>query len=511
MQQESRIKKSLLNARVNIFFYVLTLILSFFSRKIFLNCLGADFIGLTGTLYNLLAYLNIVELGIGSAIGYVLYKPIFDQNSKKINEIISVMGYLYHWIGIIILVMGCTLACFLPLIFSNTIFDLGIIYFAYFSFLSSSLIGYFINYRQNLLAADQKNYVVTAYYQSATIIKTIIQIFTAYYTKNLYLWVAFELSFGVIYSFILNWKINKTYPWLKTNIKEGKNLYKEYPEVIKYTKQLFVHRIAPIVQYQTTPFFIYTFVSLKMVAFYGNYSIIVDKIIQAISQLLGSTGAAVGNLVAEGNHHKIISVFWEFLSIRYLICNIIIFAFFHLISPFITLWVGSEYILDHTIVIIIMFNIYIMIIRGVFDQFLYAFGLFYDIYASIIESTLTIILSICLGYYWKLEGVLLAPLISMYINAFLWKPFFLFRFGLSLPATFFWKNNIKHTIVLLISFIISSNLIQSLNYSPYESYINWTIYALIIVGLHTIIAFSLTFLSSFGLRSLIKRFIIYHY
>ena len=46
MAEESRVKKSLLNARVNLIFYFLTLILSFFSRKIFLDCLGADFVGL---------------------------------------------------------------------------------------------------------------------------------------------------------------------------------------------------------------------------------------------------------------------------------------------------------------------------------------------------------------------------------------------------------------------------------------------------------------------------------
>ncbi len=139
--QESRVKKTLLNARVNLIFYFLTLVLSFFSRKIFLDCLGADFIGLTGTLQNLLGFLNLAELGIGSAIGYVLYKPLFDHDRTKINEIISVMGYLYRWIGLIILAGGCILALFLPLIFPDTEFGMGIIYFAYFSFLTSSLIG----------------------------------------------------------------------------------------------------------------------------------------------------------------------------------------------------------------------------------------------------------------------------------------------------------------------------------------------------------------------------------
>ena len=61
-----RVHKSILNAKVNLLFYFLTIFLSFFSRKIFLECLGTEFIGLTGTLGNILGYLNLAELGIGS-------------------------------------------------------------------------------------------------------------------------------------------------------------------------------------------------------------------------------------------------------------------------------------------------------------------------------------------------------------------------------------------------------------------------------------------------------------
>ncbi|MCQ2411288.1 MAG: hypothetical protein MJ053_07580, partial [Elusimicrobiaceae bacterium] len=98
-ETESRVRKSLLNAKVNLIFYFLILVLSFFSRKIFLDTLGADFIGLTGTLYNLLASLNIAELGIATAISYVLYKPLFEHDEQKIMEILSAPGYLYRWIG----------------------------------------------------------------------------------------------------------------------------------------------------------------------------------------------------------------------------------------------------------------------------------------------------------------------------------------------------------------------------------------------------------------------------
>ena len=58
---ESRLHKSYLNARVNVFFYLVTLFISFFSRKIFLEKLGADFVGLTSTMQNLLGFLNLVS------------------------------------------------------------------------------------------------------------------------------------------------------------------------------------------------------------------------------------------------------------------------------------------------------------------------------------------------------------------------------------------------------------------------------------------------------------------
>lgn len=113
-----------------------------------------------------------------------------------------------------------------------------------------------------------------------------MQIFLAYYYKNYYIWVAIELTFGILYSFVLNWKINQTYPWLKSEISEGRKLMKKYPEVVKYTKQLFVQKISSIVQWQTVPFLTYAFASLQMVAYYGNYTIITDKLAQFVNTFL---------------------------------------------------------------------------------------------------------------------------------------------------------------------------------------------------------------------------------
>ncbi|OUN58388.1 lipopolysaccharide biosynthesis protein [Alistipes sp. An66] len=502
---ESRVKKSLLNARVNLIFYFLTLALSFFSRKIFLDTLGADFVGLTGTLQNLLGFLNLAELGIGSAIGYVLYKPLFDHDESKINEIISVFGYLYRWIGFIILGAGLILACFLPLIFPDTKFEMGIIFFAYFSFLTSSLIGYFANYKQTLLGADQRNYVVTAYFQTATIIKTLIQMASAYYMGSYYLWVVIELVFGIIYSFILNWKINQVYPWLRSEVRLGKQLFKKYPEVMKYTKQLFVHKIGGFAQFQLTPILTYTFISLQLVAYYGNYTIITDKLNLFVLNFLNSTGAGVGNLIAEGNQNKIQRVYWELIAIRFLIGGIIVFAVSQLLPAFISLWLGPEYILSNTVLYLLLIIFLINIVRGVTEQFLFGFGLFYDVWAPFVEAVIFVIVAIICGHFWGLKGILLGNISSLMIIILLWKPYFLFTKGFKIPVYRYWINWLKYLLILIFSLGLSALVTKYIAIDPFKGWSEWILYACVVTIVVTVIELCLLFLFSQGMRDCLNR------
>lgn len=507
---ESRVKKSLLNARVNLIFYFLTLALSFFSRKIFLDTLGADFVGLTGTLQNLLGFLNLAELGIGSAIGYVLYKPLFDHDESKINEIISVFGYLYRWIGFIILGAGLILACFLPLIFPDTKFEMGIIFFAYFSFLTSSLIGYFANYKQTLLGADQRNYVVTAYFQTATIIKTLIQMACAYYTGSYYLWIVIELVFGIIYSFILNWKINQVYPWLRSEVRLGKQLFKKYPEVMKYTRQLFAHKIGGLVQYQAAPILIYSFVSLKMVAYYGNYSIIIDKIQALINSFFAGIEAGIGNLIAEGNQQKIEKVFWEINSIRYYIAGFVTFLVYHLINPFIALWLGQQYVLSQIVIIIILLNTYLRISNGYNASFLFGYGLFYDTWAPLTETAINIISAIIGGSIWGLPGVLAGNVISFLMIVCIWKPYFLYWKGFKKKSTSYWFTILSYLIVLALAWMVFVLIdIYFVTIDPYQNFGNLILYAAIITIVFFIIFSSLMLLFGKGFKSFIGRFLRY--
>lgn len=477
----SRVKKTLLNAKVNFLFYFLTLIANFIARKIFLEYLGDNFVGLTGTLLNILGYLNLAELGVSSAIAFNLYKPIRDGNKKKISEIVSLLGYYYRNIGLIVSGAGIVLSGFLFFIFKDSAFtDFGVIYFAFFGYLISALIGYFLNYRQVLLVADQRNYVVSSLFQTSNIVKAAVQIIVAIYWGNLYAWIGIELVFSFLYSLVLNFRISKVYPWLKSEINEGKQVSSQYPNILKSTRQVFIHKIKDFLLTQSDQLFVFIFVSLKMVAYYGNYVLITSKVMQLFNQLLDSVLASVGNLVAENDQKKMMKVFWELMAVRYFLAGFLCYVIYHLINPFIVLWVGQEYLLSNIVVVLLIVNLFIMISRGTVDNFNFAFGHFSDVWAAYVELGLNIGVTILGGYFWGIPGILLGKTVSMLPIIVFWKPYYLFRDGLNETYSKYWRGTIKYFICLAVTIAIIETGLHFINVSPADSIINWIIYALIV-------------------------------
>ena len=445
-----RVHKTLMNAKVGFIFYFVSIFLAFFSRRIFLECLGDEFMGLAGTLYSILNFLNISEIGIGTCIAYFLYKPIADHNEAKICEIVSLFGYLYRIIGTIILVGGAIISAFFPLIFGDQSISLGIAYFAFFALLGSNLIGYFINYRQILLDSDQKTYKISLWTQTVGAIATIIQIALAYYTHNPYLWVTIQFLLSIVTCWILNWVINREYPWLKTDKSKGREILKKYPDILVKAKQIVIHRLKNFFLSKSDEILIFAFESLQMVAYFGNYVMIVGKLTALFNSVLVGMNASIGNLVAEGDKWNIRKVFWEYLAFRYWTTGIFIIALTFLINPVIGWWVGPQYILQDPIVFLILLNMYIMLTRPSVDLFINAYGLYDDVWAAYAEGITNLVITLIFGYFYGLIGILLGKIVSMLFLVVIWKPYYLYKCGFKESISTYWLHVFKHYALLII-------------------------------------------------------------
>ena len=83
----SRIDNSLKNIKYTSLAQMVNFIIVFVSRRIFVHVLSTEYLGLNGVFSNILSMLSLAELGLGTAICFCLYKPIFDKDEKTINSI----------------------------------------------------------------------------------------------------------------------------------------------------------------------------------------------------------------------------------------------------------------------------------------------------------------------------------------------------------------------------------------------------------------------------------------
>lgn len=505
MQNESRVHKSIMNAKVNLIYFVIFLTLSFFSRKIFLETLGPDFTGLTSTLQNILGYLNLAEFGVSTAIAFNLYKPIKNGDRNKIIEIISLFGYIYRRIGLIVLITGTIVGLFLPYIFENTIFSVPLILFTYLAFLLSSLYGYFLNYKQIMLTADQKNYLITAYYQGAQFCTVLLQIAVAYYLHSYYLYVVLQMLYGITYCVILEKRLRKEYPWLCVNLRSGKQLLEKYPNILKSTRQVFIHRLKDFLLTKSDQIFVFAFASLKMVAYYGNYSMIFMRLTSLVTSALDGMGASVGNLVAEGNKDKMQKIFWELMSLRYIIAGILVYCIYQCIQPFIFYWLGKEYLLGWSIVGLLLLNFFITQTRGVVDMFNNAFGHYADVWSAWTEGLINVLVTIICGLKFGIIGILIGKIASMLPIVVLWKPYYLYRRGFKEAYWKYWSGVIRFLVILLFSWGISQYIVSLFTFNPMENFGMFCLNSFLHFIVFSIIYLLLLIRFSLGTSELINR------
>lgn len=508
---ESRTSKSLKNSSVALAFYFINLVLQFFSRKIFLDYLGAEVLGLNTTATNLLQFLNLAELGVGAAIACTLYKPLAEKDTDTINEIVSLQGWLYRRIAWIVIVGSVVLMAFFPWIFAKMPLPLWYAYASFGVLLVSALLSYFVNYKQIVLSADQQEYRIQYTYKASMLAKLLCQILAIRYLPNGYVWwLVLEVVFAVVASVALNRVIARTYPYLETDMDRGKELAKKYPDILTKVKQLFFHKIGGFALSQTSPIIIYAYTTLTVVALYGNYMLIIMGGQTLMTAIFNSMNAGIGNLVAEGNRERILAVFEELFSIRFLFTCVMCFGVFILTPSFIILWIGNEYVLDSMVLLLMTMILFINLSRTTVDTYINAYGLYGDIWAPVVEASINIGMSVVLGYFFGLHGVLSGVLLSLFFVVFCWKPYFLFRKGFKLRLYFYVRVYVKHLISAVICAITVYSISMYIPFVPWEGWTCFVFYGIFIIILFCIFQIVLSCYIGNGMRSFLLRLLQFY-
>ena len=169
-----RTKKSAINMATALISQFIIILLGFISRRVMIDSIGVEYLGINGLMNNILTILSLAESGIGTAMVYALYKPLADNDIPKIRALMNFYKNSYRALATFTALLGLSILPFLDFLMKgNTIENSRIIYLM---FLFSSVCSYLYSYKVSMNNADQNKYLSTIFNTVTQILVLIVKV-----------------------------------------------------------------------------------------------------------------------------------------------------------------------------------------------------------------------------------------------------------------------------------------------------------------------------------------------
>lgn len=450
----------------------ISLTFPFFIKRLIVIYLGANYLGLNAFFTSVLGFLNIFDLGIGNAIVFVMYKPIADNDDKKVCSLLNLFKRINTIIGLTIFIFGLVLMPFLKFFIKGGIPNEININLLFLIYLMSTCSSYLVcGHQINLLFALQRNDVVRKIDSFLTVVLYLIEIAVIILAKNYYLYEFFVLLHTVSRGIFANKYVNRYYPQYVargTIDKQTKNIIKDK------TLGLFVSKIASLSKNSFDSIVISSFIGLGTLAVFNNYYLVVNSVMLLLSVFTTSITSVVGNSIATESSLKNYNDYRRLNFLLIIIITTCASLMINLYQPFMKLWVGSDLRFDTFTMMMFPVYYFFLAITQVQNIYIDASGLWDEKKKYALMETFTnIILNIVLCCYIGVKGIIFASII---------------------------------TIVIFDLYIYAKILFRKLFHQSFKKHILKQV-AYIFIGI-TVVIISFYLLNLFTIKNIILRFLI---
>lgn len=461
---KSRIVNSMTNLASGFLYRMAITLSGFVVRSVFIHYLSTDYLGVNGLYSNILSMLSLADLGFGTAMNYCLYKPLAQKDDEQLIQLLDLYQKVYTIVGTVIFGIGICLVPFLDLLIKDAP-DIDGLRFYYILYLLNTCMSYwFFAYRNSLISADQKAYIVSNYQTAFTLIKSILQIILLAVFHNFTVYLLTQMGCTIAQNIALAIKAKKMYPVFGKKSKE-KLPEDEIRAIFKNVGALSLNRIAHVALNGTDSMIISAFVGIRWVGLLSNYHLVTEAITGILTQITGAMTSSLGNFFAKEVAEDGYRLFKRVTFLNYWLYGFSFVAFATLLNPFVSVWLGKEYVLSQAIVFALSINFFVAGIMNTLWTFRSTLGLFSQgKYRPLIVAAINIVLSICLSFFGGVFGVLIATSISRACVNLWYDPWLIHRDGFHCSVKPFFKSYLKK-IILLVAIVLLMQLISNIVFS----------------------------------------------
>lgn len=441
---------------------MLSILMGFFTRWMFIALLGKEYLGVSGLFTNVLSLLSLANLGFDTAIIYSLYKPLAEGDMVAVKGYMHVYKRVYQAVCIAVLVLGGILMPFLPHLINGEVTIPENIYVIYGLFLLQSASSYLFSYKQSLLTASQQNRVNSLYHSIFMVLRNlgemVVLFFFHAYIPTLLCIIAFQLAENAWIARVAD----KKFPFLADS--SAGQITPEQKDALKENvKSLFLYKISGTIISSTDNILISKFQGLVSVGLYSNYVYIVDVIRTFLSYIFYSMTASIGNYNATESKEANERMYYNLFFASFWLYGFTGICLGVLLNPFISLWIGKEYLLPGWTVFIIIANYYTAGVQYASTTYREVTGLFkIGKYRPLIAAVINLVVSILLAYPLGISGILLGTIISRLCVYFWYDPHIIHKTLFERKLTHYFATYLLYGAAALgvgaICFIIGSSI-----------------------------------------------------
>lgn len=375
---------------------------------------GSAMNGMVASITQFIAYLNIVEAGVGGAAIAALYKPIAENNLQKQNGILTAVAQLYIKSGYLFTLLIGILAIIYPFFVKGQVGFLTAGTMVLFMGITGVADFFLIGKYRILLTAYKKFYVISVVQAVATILNTLCSVLLIRQGCNL---LTVKLTASLLYLsrfIIISFYAKKRYPFLS---------FQDIPEqeAMEQSRNVLVHQIAGLIVFNFPVVILTMLCSLQEVSVYSVYAMIFLAVRNLLGIFTAGSHAFFGESLVLDSLEKTRIFFSRYETIFFLILGSIYSLFFLLLLPFIRLYTAGmsdiDYIQPSLMFLLVAAGIGlglgepgILLINGA--------GHFKKTqYRPIIEVIINIICSVTSVWSFGFAGVVLGTICSSYYRA----------------------------------------------------------------------------------------------
>ena len=411
-----RVRNASRNMAYGVALQAMKTLVPFAMRTVMLYLLGVEYLGLNSLFTSVLSVLNLAELGVGSAMVYSMYRPIAEDDTRKICALMRLYKIYYRIIGLVVCVLGLLLVPFLPRLISGSVPPDVNLYVLYLLNLAATVFSYWLfAYRSSVLQAHQRNDVVSKVTLVTDTLKYLLQFAVLAIFRSYYLYVMAILGTQILNNILTAVVAGRMYPEYRAR---GSLDRTERRSINHRIADLFTAKVGSVIVYSSDTIVISAFLGLSALAIYQNYYYIFTAVTSVVTIVFTSVRAGLGNSIIVDGKEKVFADFRKFLLIIAWISGFCCACFLCLYQPFMVLWVGPDLLLDFGVVICLVVYFYVHCMNVFLNSYKDAAGMWHeDRFRPLVEALANLTLNIVLVQHIGLYGVVLSTILSMLLVA----------------------------------------------------------------------------------------------